>query len=422
MKQLQGAKPFNIDRWELYHAYEQVKSKRGSAGIDDIGLAEYGKELKGNLYKLWNRMSSGSYMPKAVKLVEIPKANGGTRALGIPTVEDRIAQMLVVRLIEPSIDAVFHEDSHGYRPNKSAHEAIGKARERCWRYDWVLDMDISKFFDTIDHRLLMKAVERHVEEKWMLLYIRRWLVVPYQKTDGEIMERTCGVPQGSVIGPILANLYLHYSFDKWMEINHPSIKFERYADDTVCHCRSREEAEFLLEILSDRFSVCKLSLNVDKTKIVYCKDDRRRKDHPNVSFDFLGHTFCPRKTMNRAQRKAFTRFLPDISQKAKKRIKNTMRSWKLKSKSHTPLDLIVSEVNPVVRGWMNYYGKYCMHSMKGIMDDFNLMLSRWAKAKYKRFKRKPVYLALKWLGGIAKREPMFYHWKLGIYPKNVKCY
>jgi RNA-directed DNA polymerase len=226
MKQLQGAKPFNIDRWELYHAYEQVKSKRGSAGIDDIGLAEYGKELKGNLYKLWNRMSSGSYMPKAVKLVEIPKANGGTRALGIPTVEDRIAQMLVVRLIEPSIDAVFHEDSHGYRPNKSAHEAIGKARERCWRYDWVLDMDISKFFDTIDHRLLMKAVERHVEEKWMLLYIRRWLVVPYQKTDGEIMERTCGVPQGSVIGPILANLYLHYSFDKWMEINHPSIKFD----------------------------------------------------------------------------------------------------------------------------------------------------------------------------------------------------
>ncbi|NDV66510.1 group II intron reverse transcriptase/maturase [Bacteroides sp. 224] len=422
MKQLQGAKPFNIDRWDLYHAYVHVKSNRGSAGIDGIELSEYEKELKGNLYRLWNRMSSGSYMPKAVKLVEIPKPDGGSRPLGIPTVEDRIAQMLVVRLIEPSIDKIFHEDSYGYRPNRSAHQAIGIARERCWRCDWVLDMDISKFFDTIDHGLLMRAVERHVEEKWILLYIRRWLVVPYEKPDGSLEERTCGVPQGSVIGPILANLYLHYCFDKWMEINHPSIKFERYADDTICHCRSRQEAEALLDELSKRFDSCKLSLNVKKTKIVYCKDERRRQEYFCISFDFLGHTFRPRKTMNRVQRKAFTRFLPDISQKAKKYIKDTMRSWKLKSKSHTPLDLIASEVNPILRGWMNYYGKFCMYSIKRIMEDFNFMLARWAKAKYKRFKKKPMYLAFKWLGGIAKRALLFYHWKLGVYPKNVTCY
>lgn len=422
MKQLQGAKPFNINRWDVYHAYEHVKSNRGGAGIDGVELSDYEKGLKGNLYKLWNRMSSGSYMPQAVKLVEIPKPHGGSRLLGIPTVEERIAQMLVVRLIEPSIDAIFHEDSYGYRPKRSAHDAIGKARERCWQCNWVLDMDISKFFDTIDHELLMKAVGLHVKEKWILLYIRRWLTVPYQQSDGKHIERACGVPQGSVIGPILSNLYLHYCFDKWMQKNYPTIKFERYADDTVCHCRSREEAESLLQILSARFANCKLSLNVEKTKIVYCKDDRRRDNYPLVSFDFLGHTFCPRKTMNRIRQKTFTRFLPDISQKAKKRIKDTMRSWKLKSKAHTPLDLIASEVNPVIRGWMNYYGKFCVYSMKRIMEDFNLMLSRWAKAKYKRFKKKSIYLALKWLGSIAKREPMFYHWNLGVYPKNTKCY
>jgi RNA-directed DNA polymerase len=420
MTQINAQKQFKIDRWGIYHAWEAVKRNRGSSGVDRVELSDYERNLKGNLYKLWNRMSSGSYMPQSVRLVEIPKPGGGIRPLGIPTVEDRIAQMLVVRMIEPKIDKVFHTDSYGYRPQRSAHDAIGKARERCWKYDWVLDMDISKFFDTIDHTLLMKAVSLHVQEKWILLYIRRWLTVPYKGTDGKVTERTCGVPQGSVIGSLLANLYLHYSFDKWMERHYPHIPFERYANDTVCHCRNENEALELREVLESRLSACKLQMHPTKTKIVYCKDDRRGQEHEHVSFDFLGHTFRPRKTMNRAQRKSFTGFQPSISAKSTKRIKETMRSWKLKSKSHTPLSLIAQQVNPVLRGWMNYYGKYSLHSIKHIMEYFNGMLARWAKSKYKRFKRKSIVLAYKWLGSIAVRDPMFYHWQQGVYPQKRK--
>jgi len=416
---MQGAKPFNIDRWLIFEAFKSVKSNKGSAGIDGVTIEQYEANLKQNLYKLWNRMSSGSYLPKSVRLVEIPKSNGGKRPLGIPTVEDRIAQMAAVKMISPILEPNFHDDSYAYRPNRSAHHALAKARTRCWEYDWVLDMDISKFFDTIDHELLMKAVKCHIQERWVLLYIERWLKVSYETLDGKVTEREMGVPQGSVIGPVLANLFLHYCFDKWMTIHHPEIPFERYADDTICHCRTKYEAETLNAELRKRFAQCKLKLNEEKTKIVYCKDNRRRGYHDQISFDFLGYTFRPRKTMNKAQHKAFTRFLPAISNKSKKKIKDEIRSWNLRSKAHTPLDLIAKYTNPVIKGWMNYYGKFEPMEMKLVMMGLNVTLAQWAKAKYKHFRRKPWIVAYKWLGDIARRSPMFYHWQLGVYPKNV---
>lgn len=422
MTQQQGAKPFKIDRWELYYAYRQVNENRGSAGVDNVSLERFNSGLKKNLYKLWNRMSSGSYMPKPVKLVLIPKSSGGSRPLGIPTVEDRIGQMLVVRAIEPTLDKIFHSDSYGYRPNRSAHDAIRRAKERCWQYAWVLDMDISKFFDSIDHGLLMKAVAIHVKEAWMLLYIRRWLKVPYQTADNILIERTRGVPQGSVIGPILANLFLHYSFDKWMQTHHPNIPFERYADDSVCHCRSKQEAESLYKELIERFKSCNLELNEEKTRIVYCKTSKRQEDYPNVTFDFLGHTFRPCKTMEKRTHKVFTGFQPNISKKAKNRIKETMRSWNFKSKTQTPLDCIAQMVNPVLRGWINYYGKYGGKSFYGIFKYFDTLLARWAKSKYKKFRNKPLYVVCKWLGNIADRNPLFIHWQMGYKPTKGQIY
>jgi RNA-directed DNA polymerase len=311
------AKPFDISKQVVWEAYKRVKSNRGTYGVDGESIADFEVNLKDNLYKVWNRMTSGSYFPPAVRAVEIPKGNGGKRVLGIPTVSDRIAQMVAKTYLEPKLEPQFHEDSYGYRPGKSAIEAVGMARQRCWRRDWVLDLDIKGFFDNIDHELLMRAVKKHTDCAWKLLYVERWLKVPSQGVDGVRVNRDKGTPQGGVISPLLANLFLHYALDVWMKTNYPNIPFERYADDAVFHCRTEAGAKVLRKAIESRLKECRLELHPEKTKIVYCKDDDRRGNYPNEKFDFLGYTFRPRRSKNRAG-KYFVNFSPAISNEAAK--------------------------------------------------------------------------------------------------------
>jgi len=285
------AKPFCISKQEVWEAYKRVKANQGAAGVDEQSIADFERNLKGNLYKIWNRMSSGSYLPPPVRTVKIPKANGGERKLGIPAVSDRIAQMVVKSRLEPAVDPLFHPDSYGYRPGKSALDAVGQARQRCWRYDWILDLDIKGFFDNIPQDLLIRAVKKHVKEQWMVLYIERWLKAPVQEEDGQLVPREKGTPQGGVISPLLANLFLHYAFDRWMAKQNPQMPFERYADDAIVHCRTEAEAQGVRAAIAARLKECGLELHPEKTKVVYCKDDDRRRTYANEKFDFLGYTF-----------------------------------------------------------------------------------------------------------------------------------
>jgi RNA-directed DNA polymerase len=420
MKHEQANKPFSISKQIVYAAWREVKGNKGSAGIDGISTKEYEQYLSKNLYKLWNRMSSGTYYPQPVRLVEIPKKNGGKRPLGIPTVNDRIAQNVVVLHINERLDKEFHTDSYAYRSKRSAIDAIATARQRCWKYDWVLDMDISKFFDTIDHDLLMRAVKRHVSEKWILLYIERWLKVPYETEKGERTERTMGAPQGAVISPVLANLFMHYVFDKWMKIHYPHILFERYADDTICHCRTKAEAEQMQAIIMNRLSECKLKLNEEKTRIVYCKNSRRKENYEEVAFDFLGYTFRPRETRNKRTGRIFTGFLPAISQKSKKHIHESIRSWQLTRKTYLKVSELDAEMQASARGWINYYGKFYQSNLKSILQALNRAIIRWAIRKYKHLKGS-FKRACQWLKRLHDKTPkLFYHWCCGIIPYSSK--
>ena len=405
------AKPFNISKHLFWDAYRKVKVNRGAAGVDGQTIAQFEEDLKDNLYKLWNRMSSGSYFPPPVRRVEIPKGNGGKRPLGIPTVADRIAQMVVKQYLEPKLEPYFHPDSYGYRPEKSAIEAIGVTRQRCWRYSWVLDLDIKGFFDNIDHKLLMRAVRKHTDCRWVLLYIERWLKAPAQDENGAIVTRTKGTPQGGVISPLLANLFLHYAFDKWMERNQPAIPFERYADDIICHCVSEAQAEWLQGAVEKRLAECGLELHPQKTKIVHCEKNRRPDNYHEGNFDFLGFTFRPRQARSKRGR-FFTGFLPAVSNKAAKKIRQTVRSWKLHRLTDKSLEDFAHIFNPAIRGWINYYGSYYKSALYPIFQHLENILSRWAVRKYKRLRNCQQQARL-WLRNIAKRQPrLLAHWEL----------
>jgi len=410
------AKPYDISKRLVWKAWKQVRENQGAAGVDGVSLAAFEKDLKGNLYKIWNRMSSGSYLPPPVRLVEIPKAKGGVRPLGIPTVADRVAQTVVKMVLEPEMEPVFHPSSYGYRPGRSALDAVGAARERCWKFDWVVDLDIKSFFDTIPHNLIERAVAHHTELSWVRLYVKRWLRAPLERADGTLMERAKGTPQGSVVSPLLANLFLHYAFDLWMQRTFADLCFERYADDAIVHCRNESQAKSVLEAIRHRLAECGLELHSEKTRIVYCKDANRKLRYENVAFDFLGYTFQPRRARNRNGRN-FVSFLPAISTKAATGIRQTVRAWRIAStRSNRELEDLAKLIDPAVRGWMNYYGRFYRTKCIAVLQHINEALARWARWKYKRLRRRES-ASIHWLGRLAERAPnLLVLWQLGVKP------
>jgi RNA-directed DNA polymerase len=402
-------KPFSISTRIVGEAYKRVKANHGAAGVDNESLEDFEENLENNLYKIWNRMSSGSYFPPPVRTVEIEKDETRKRKLGIPTVADRIAQMVVKINLEPNIEPHFHSDSYGYRPGKSAIQAVGKARELCWKNDWVLDLDIKGYFDNLDHEITMMLVRKHTNSKWIALYIERWLKVPAQQEDGTLHDRNKGTPQGGVISPLLANLYLHYAFDEWMQENYPTIPFERYADDIILHCRSEKQAHWIKARIKERLAEFKLELHPKKTKIVYCKDGKRKGNYDNEKFDFLGFEFRPRKAKNKYG-KCFLGFIPAVGKGAIKEMYQTIRDWQIQRKTGRTLEGIARHINPIVSGWISYYGSYYKSALYSIMSHINWKLVKWVARKYKRMKGSQRRAA-KWLNRIKEKEPsMFAHW------------
>lgn len=406
---MRSAKSFGITKRMVLEAYRRVKANQGAAGIDGQSLEMFEANLSGNLYKLWNRLASGSYFPPAVKQVEIAKKDGGVRMLGVPTVADRIAQVVVKSRIEATLDPLFHPDSYGYRPGKSMQEALEVTRRRCWEYEWVAEFDVQKAFDELDHELLLKAIRKHIRERWARLYIERWLKAPVITKEGAILPRNRGISQGGPLSPVLMNLLLHYAFDRWMQRQFPHLPFVRFADDALVHCRSESEACTVLMAIEQRLKECGLRMHPTKSAVVCCKGSSRRGDYPRIEFTFLGFTFRPRSAKGRGG-KLFMSFLPAVSREATKRMMREMRSWKIHRNTPLSLHALAERYNPILRGWLNYYGSFYKSAMRRIFDYFNQKLALWARCKYQKLRGRRVK-SLYWLGRIARRQPrLFVHW------------
>ncbi|MHB8449295.1 MAG: group II intron reverse transcriptase/maturase [Mycobacteriales bacterium] len=400
-------KSFDIPKRLVWEAWVRVKANKGAAGVDGVSIEAFEADLQGNLYKIWNRMSSGTYFPPPVKAVEIPKV-GGTRMLGVPTVGDRVAQTAVALALEARTESIFHDDSYGYRPGRSALQAVDRCRQRCWKKDWVLDLDVAKFFDSVDHALMVKAVEANTDQRWVVLYVKRWLVAPLQLPDGTLQDRDRGTPQGSAVSPVLANLFMHYAFDLFLAREFPAVQFERYADDAVVHCATERQAREVWAALAERLESVGLRLHPDKTKIVYCRDAKRRGPFEQVSFTFLGYTFRPRKARQQDGR-FYVGFLPAVSPQALKAMGQQLRGWRLHLCTGLDLKALADWINPIVSGWMTYYGRFYRSELHPFLQRINTYLMRWAQKKYRRLRGFKRFQA--WWTGLLDREPgLFKHW------------
>jgi RNA-directed DNA polymerase len=405
-------KPFDIPKRLVWQAWKQVKANGGAAGVDGQSIEDFEAGLKNNLYKVWNRMSSGTYFPPPVRAVEIPKAAGGMRMLGVPCVGDRVAQTVAALALEARTESVFHEDSYGYRPRRGALDAVAKCRERCWEKDWIIDLDVRKFFDSVPWDLMVKAVQANTthEQRWIVLYVRRWLAAPILMPEGRLADRDRGTPQGSAVSPVLANLFMHYAFDTWLEREFPAVRFERYADDAVVHCATERQAREVLAALNARMAEVGLELHPEKTKIVYCKDRKRRQPYDGpCKFTFLGYEFRARKAPTGDGTSMFTAFLPAVSKDALKRMSGEIRRWRINLRTTSDIAELAEWMNPVIRGWMSYYGRFYRTELHGLLKRINTYLVRWARRKFKRlraFKR-----AKRWWNGLLQRQPaLFAHW------------
>ena len=406
-------KSIPITKMMVWEAYKKVRSNKGSAGVDQQTLDDFNKVRSKELYKIWNRLTSGSYFPPEVKRVEILKQGGKIRPLGVPTVKDRIAQQVIKSYLEPRFEAEFLENSYGYRPNKSAHAAVKKVQENVRKYSWVIDLDIKEFFENVNHELLFKALKLHVSEKWVLLYIRRWLEASVQLPDGTLLLTSGnGTPQGGVISPLLANLFMHYCFDKWLIIHYPEVQMVRYADDIIVHCRTHQESTRLLAVIKQRLSECGLTAHPKKTKVVYCKKSGRNLKGFPVQFDFLGFSFRPIR-MNLKKGGSFLQFDCIMSRKSKVRITQELFKLNFHNMTQRTIQDLAILLNPKIRGWLNYYGKINRRCLRPVFYYLHHRMIKWILNKYKRFKRSKVK-AVGWLRWVYNSYPnLFYHWTLG---------